>query len=379
MKKLIAMMMGFSLVVPSVLMPGAALAKLSEVEKERKIEDRRSEIAERGRDKRTIEDNINQIKRDKDKASRERTAAERAFSNYKRQIGRDKVNSPEKMTSEEKEQFTRLEKSVESARDKEADLTSELRAEQDKRRALDDEIIKREKEIAKLEGEEGESEDCPEGNCGGKGGGAGQEGKSTWTGVAEVLRAGTPLALGLFGIGYGVKSQKDDYRLYMNNCTSVGVPCAPPNGYGGIIGSALGAAMWGVGLMNGGGYGGGGMWGGYGGGYPGGSWGIGFPGIGFGGSFGGGLGGWPFGGGFGGSFGGGFGGPYFGGGFPYGGGFGGPYMGGGFGGPYFGGGFGSPYGGGFGGPFGGGFGGPYFGGGIGGGFGGPFGGGFGGG
>ncbi|NUM87635.1 MAG: hypothetical protein HUU37_00385 [Bdellovibrionales bacterium] len=256
---------------------GRRSEKLTEVERERKIEDYQAEISERNREKRNIEESIRQVQRDKEKASRERSSAERTLAGFKRSLGREKIDFPDRLSPEEKGKLLSLEKAAETAKDREADLTMELRAEQDRKRALDDEISKREKAVAKLEGDSpdeggfdrGRNDvDCADGNCPGRGG-AGQG--SSWTGVAEILKAGTPLAVGLFGAYYGAKSQSRDYQTYMDNCTSVGVPCSAPNGYGGVIGAALGAAMQGYGLMaQSGGFGSGMMWGGYGGGMNGG-------------------------------------------------------------------------------------------------------------
>jgi hypothetical protein len=217
-------------------------------------------------------------------------------------------------------------------------------------------------------------------NCdspGGGGGGVmypGMRSSNGWDALMTGISAAVPILGTYFGYrayNKGLDAYKQSYAGYLNQCTTIGVPCYPPAFGGGGGGGGWGGGGWGGGP----GFGGGGWGGNFGGGnFGGGNFG-GVIGTIFGG--GGGMGGFgaPGFGGFGGV--GGFGGPGFGG---WGGAVGGPVAfgapgfggwGGGFG-PQFGGGFGPQFGGGFGPQFGG-FG-PAFGGVIGTAFGGGFGG-----
>jgi hypothetical protein len=105
------------------------------------------------------------------------------------------------------------------------------------------------------------SDDCPSGNCDTKKAAPNQ--KSGWENFADILKAATPLglgAMGLYGAYKGAQFQSNDYRYYNANNTLLGLPSAPPNGYGGMFGAALGPALMATAFMNG--SGGGGMFGG---------------------------------------------------------------------------------------------------------------------
>ena len=109
---------------------------------------------------------------------------------------------------------------------------------------LKDEIRRLEDRIERLSAK---IEDCPDGNCGRVKVVAPNQGKSTLEGVADIIRAGTPLALGIGGgvLGYmGMKQSSSDYRYYAANQASLGLPVAAPNNnYGGILGAALGPSF----------------------------------------------------------------------------------------------------------------------------------------
>ena len=80
--------------------------------------------------------------------------------------------------------------------------------------------------------------------------------KGGWNTFAQTLMAGTPLILGGLGAVLGIRAQKDNYKLYNKSCTGLGLPCYPPQGYGGVLGATIGPAMWSLAAMSGaGGYG----------------------------------------------------------------------------------------------------------------------------
>jgi hypothetical protein len=76
-------------------------------------------------------------------------------------------------------------------------------------------------------------------------------GESTGLQIARVIGAATPLALGGLGAYMGIRQQGRDYNNYLGSCTSLGLPCSPPQGYGGVLGNSVGAAMFGLAGMNG--------------------------------------------------------------------------------------------------------------------------------
>jgi hypothetical protein len=156
--------------------------------------------------------------------------------------------------------------------EQEADAKSEMKRLQ---RRIDD--------LYDKDGDHGKNQDCPECHAGG----VIKYQRSGWDSFADIIRAATPLGLGAMGLYGGIKAMNiasDDYNVYANMMNQNGLPFAPPsaNGYGGILGAAMGPAFMASMFMNGYGYGGGCCMnpygGGFGGGFGGGGFGGGFPG-----------------------------------------------------------------------------------------------------
>jgi hypothetical protein len=90
--------------------------------------------------------------------------------------------------------------------------------------------------------------DCPDGNCNGapaKAPNSKDQDKTNWQGIADIVKAVTPLGLGAMNtfLGYSaMKQASSDYRYYNANNTSLGLPSSSPNvsSYGGILASTSG-------------------------------------------------------------------------------------------------------------------------------------------
>lgn len=240
-----------SLVVAPALTPSAAFAS------------RDGEISRRERAKTKLERERKEIDGEIKDYNRDLSAREKELKEVEsRKPVAKGPKGPQDPTYKNKlQEWERERDEARSARDEARDRVRDAKS---SREEYEEKISDLDKEIDRISDlPERRNDDCPDGNCRGRSGAPNQQTESAWSGFAKVLQAATPLglgAMGLYGAVKGMNLQSSDYRYYNANNTLLGLPSAPPTGYGGLMGSFLGPAMMSSMFMNG--MGGGGMFGG---------------------------------------------------------------------------------------------------------------------
>ncbi|MGZ3711729.1 MAG: hypothetical protein ACXVBE_08235, partial [Bdellovibrionota bacterium] len=222
-----------SLVMAPAIAPTAAYA------------DRESAIARKERQKRELEKEKKELASDAKEAAKDLSQAEKDLKEI--EASKPKAEGPKgHYTPKYKDELRDWEKKYGDAKEQRDAAKSRLKEAKDTREDYDDKIGDIDEQIGRLENTpEKKSDDCPDGNCPGKKGAPNQPQQSNWDGFANVLKAATPLGLGAMGLYGAVKTmntQSSDYRYYNANNTALGLPSSPPQGYGGLIGAALGPA-----------------------------------------------------------------------------------------------------------------------------------------
>ncbi|MGZ3657322.1 MAG: hypothetical protein ACXVCS_17335, partial [Bdellovibrionota bacterium] len=164
-----------------------------------------------------------------------------------------------KWTPGDFEEYSRVEedcKSKRNSRNTYAANCDSYKSEMDEAKANIKDINKKLEHLDEVDARK-DNDDCPECN---------KEkdkyhGKSGWESFADIIKAATPLGLGAMGLYGGIKAmdlQSNDYNNYASMMNANGLPFAPPsaNGYGGVLGAAMGPAFLASMMMNGNGMGG---------------------------------------------------------------------------------------------------------------------------
>ncbi len=243
-----------------------------------KVDRLQDELEDSRKDLRSKTAEISRARSELAKAESELTQAKARL-----EAGKRRFPDPAKITEEENRKLEELRGHVMDAQVVRDEARAKLDIVSGEADALKEETKRIQRRIDKAEDAEARAKDCVD--CGSKGAQPKHQVKSGWDGVANVIKAVTPLGVGAMGLYGGIKAmdkQSSDYQLYANTMAQNGLPFAQnSNSYSGIMSSFFGSSMMssmmmsgsggnflGMGGMNGmSGFGFGGFGSGYGGGF----------------------------------------------------------------------------------------------------------------